>query len=618
MENSPKLTKPPESIIDSISNILLMAVAEANQGDLRLKWLVLNEGTGWSTTLNNFYSSSKSLGDPDLSDSTQVSEQIKALELAQVVIKQSLDRRIAGAGRQRNTLQPVNKLPPEVLSAIFHQVLAMVSIFDHFTSLFNLAKVSARWRSVIDSTPSLWSYVSSTYPNAGVERALKKSASLPVSVAYRSREPELTATTKRGSRDLLRTIKSSGRSWDELILHLPTVGHLKRFLERPSPHLRKLDIEAYGVSDTTVNIFGGKQGGLEDVRLIRPTIEWKSEALTGLRRLELGCSMGGFSSLTLTEIVWLLERNPGLQYFSWSGGYRIDEFVPPDTISLPHLTELSLNELKEPILLNLIHAPSCRRFTLRFNSYQEGGHLSLLSPLQRLLPCFRNSLQQSTALSICLSEFSFHYHCVPLSPDSGMLDFKFDNKQLYPMLEWVSQELHGININTPPIHIHFKPRFDFTRDMTLPALFRLRNVVNVKLAESLVEPVWLLRGLSKPNGAQGEFWPFPELAELEMTLSSLRVQDVLDFIRSRYVDELPQGAPKRPPMLKTLRLIGYKLIEPEAEQELERILPPKVYSLEDPVWIVQKPEYDWGEEDDFEGRSVVASQPTDTEQSDAE
>ncbi|KAG8914784.1 hypothetical protein FRC01_003911 [Tulasnella sp. 417] len=597
MENSPKLTKPSESIIDNISNVLLMAVAEANQGDLRLKC--------------------KSLGDPDLSDSTQLDEQIEALELAQVVIKQSLDRRLARARRQRNTLQPVNKLPPELLSVIFHQVLAMVSIFDHFTSLFNVAKVSGRWWSVIDSTPSLWSYVSSTYPNAGVERALKKSGSSPVSVAYRSREPELTATTKRGSRDLLRTIMATGRPWDELILHLPTVGHLRRFLERPAPHLRKLDIEAYGVSDTIVNIFGGKQVGLEDVRLIGPRIELKSEALTGLRRLELHYDRGGFGNRT-PELVWLLERNPGLQYFSWSGGYWIDEFVPPDTISLPHLTEVSLKEPMGPILLNLIHAPSCRRFTLRCNSLQEDRHLSLLPPLHRFLPCFRNSLQQSAAISICLGGSSFHYHCAPLSPDSSMLNFKFDNKQPYPMLEWFCQELHGIDINTPPIHIHFKPRFDFTRDTTLPALFRLRNVVNVKLAESLVEPVWLLRGLSKPNGAQREFWPFPELAELEMTLNNLRIQDVLDFIRSRYVDELPQGAPKRPPMLKTLRLIGYKFTESEAEQELERILSPQVYSLENPVWIDPEPEYDWGGESDFDGRSVVTSQQTDTEQSDAE
>ncbi|KAG8925368.1 hypothetical protein FRC00_004042 [Tulasnella sp. 408] len=512
MQNPSKITGPSDKVIDEISNNLIMAVAEANQGNLSLRCT--------------------SLGDPDLSDPIQLAEHIRAFQLAQIVIKRGLDRRIAGAKRHWNALQSVNKLPVEVLSAVFHKFLAMVPTFDHFTSLFTIAEVSVRWKSIVDSTPPLWSFVSSTFPKAQVARALKKSAPSPVSVACRFPGSLLTASSKQASRNFLKHMQSMGRPWDELTLHLPSIGHLRTVLEAPASHLRKLEIKVRDPSSKSVDMFGGTPGILEDLSLTNARIKWDSNALTRLRRLQLDYRETGFVGPTLTQVFWLLQQSPILHFFAWSG--------------------------------RVIH------------------------------------------------------HSVSLPPDSSQLDFKFEGEQPYSLLEWFTQHLHDINLKTPPINIRFDPRFDFTRDATLPALFRLRNVVSLKLADRVVGPCRLLQGLSRPHGSQGgsKFWLFPELADMEIAPSNLLIRDVLEFVRSRYIDDLGQGCPRRPPMLKTLRLVGDEWDELNGfreEQDLKYILRGTKYSLErsayvhDPCEINEEPSHSGGEASDSDGSSFVDS-----------
>lgn len=572
--------------------------------------------------LKRFFSSSTSLGDPDLSDPVQLAEHIRAFQLAQIVIKRGLDRRIAGAKRHWNALQSVNKLPVEVLSAVFHQLLAMVSTFDHFTSLFNIAKVSVRWRSIIDSTPSLWSFVSSTFPKAQADRALKKSAPLPVSVACRFPGYLLTATSKQGSRNFLQKMQSTSRPWDELTLHLPSIGHLRTVLEAPASHLRKLGIKVRHPSSKPVDIFGGTRGVLEDLSLTSAEIKWDSSALTRLRRLQLDYQDKWYAGPTLTQIIWLLQQSPILHFFAWSGRVRHHSTsLPTGKITLSHLAGLSLKGVQASdvsVILGLIHAPSCRHFTLHCNSDSKDSYSRLMVPLQRFLPSLRNSLQQAATISVCLGLSSFHYHCIPPSCDSStQLDFKFEGEQPYSLLEWFAQHLHDITLKTPPINIRFDPRFDFTRDTTLPSLFRLRNVVSIKLADRVVGPCRLLQGLSRPLGSQGgsEFWPCPELADIEMAPSNLLIRDVLDFVRSRYVEDLGQGCPRRPPVLKTLRLVGYEWGDGfQGDRDLKDILRElrgTKYSLErsayvhEPCEISEEPSDD--EASDSEGSSAVDS-----------
>ncbi|KAG9048521.1 hypothetical protein FS837_012711 [Tulasnella sp. UAMH 9824] len=571
MQSPSKITGPSEKVIDDISNTLVMAVAEANRGNLGLRCT--------------------SLGDPDLSDPIQLAEHIRAFQLAQIVIKRGLDRRIASAKRHWNALQSVNKLPVEVLSTVFHQLLATVSTFDHFTSLFNIAKVSVRWKSIIDATPSLWSFVSSTFPRAQVDRALKKSARSPVSVACRFPGYLLTATSKEGSRNFLTKMQSTGRPWDELTLHLPSIGHLRTVLEAPASHLRKLEIKVQHASSKPVDIFGGTRRVLEDLSLTGAWIKCDPNALTGLRRLQLDYNKG-FAGPTLTQIFWLLQQSPILHFFAWSGRVIHHSMsLPTGTITLSHLTGLSLKGVPGSdvsVILGLIHAPSCRHFTLHCNSDSKDGYSRLLVPLQRFLPSLKNSLQQVATISVCLGLSSFHYHCIPPSCDSSyQLDFKFEGEPPYSLLEWFAQHLHDINLKTPPINIRFDPRFDFTRDTTLPALFRLRNVVSLKLADRVVGPCRLLQGLSRPTRSQGgsEFWPFPELADMKIAPSNLLIRNVLDFFRSRYIEQLGQGCPRRPPMLKTLHLVGYEWDGFREEQELKPILRGTKYSLERSVWV---------------------------------
>ncbi|KIO20752.1 hypothetical protein M407DRAFT_29601 [Tulasnella calospora MUT 4182] len=507
----------------------------------------------------------ESLADPELSDGMQLAEQIRALQLAQVVIKQSLDRRIANARQQQNALRPVNKLPAEVLSAIFHQFIANASIFDHFASLFIVAGVSAHWKSVVDSTPSLWSFVSSNHTKLQVDRALKKSGRTPISVAY--------------------------RQWDELALHLPTIGHLRAFLKVQLPHLRKLDINVAYPSSTPLDLFGGKRGALEDVRLTSAYIVWDSEVLSRLQRLQLDYREASGSGPSLTRLLWLLQQSPHLRCFSWSGWIHHNMPITRvmRTITLSRLTKLSLREVSEFgvfKILESIHAPSCSQFTIQCKS--QDCDTELLSQLQRFLPSLKNSLQGAATISVCLGPSTFHYHCVPKTPDCrSKLDFKFERAESFSLFEWFAEQLHDFSLITPPIDIRFDPRFDFTCDDTiLPTLFRLRNVVSLTVADRVVGPCRLLKWLSRPITSQGNTpsWPFPNLREMKLGQSNLLIQDVLNLFRSRYPVSSPIILSGRPVRLQTLRLVGRGWQDNSAEQDLKRILLGTEYSLKRSSW----------------------------------
>ncbi|KAG8914536.1 hypothetical protein FRC01_004023 [Tulasnella sp. 417] len=616
MQNSSKLAEPSENVINEISYNLILAVAEANGGN---SWLRC-----------------KSLANPNLSDGVQLAEQIRALHLAQVVIKRGLDRRIADARRHQNALQPVNKLPAEVLSAIFHQFLSDVPIFHHFNFLFIVARVSAHWKSVVDSTPSLWSVVSSNHSRVQVDWALQKSGRTPISVACRYTGEALTATVKQGSRDFLRRMQSTGRQWDQLTLRLPTIGHLREFLEEPAPYLRKLNIKVANPSSDPVDLCGDVRGVLEDVSLTGASIEWDSEALSGLQRLNLDYRLSGLGP-SLTEILCLLQQSPTLRRFSWSGWISLDTVttgVTP-TITLSHLTRLSLRDAPEVgvfKILECIHAPACSHLTIQCD-LEDGDTTQSLSQLERFLPSLEKSLQRVATISICLGPSSFHYHCVPETPDCpSKLDFEFGDTDPFPLLEWFAEHLHDFSLMTPPIKIRFDPRFDFTRhDTILPALFRLRNVVSLTVADRVVGPCRPLKWLSTPIRSQGNTlsWPFPNLWELELGQSNLLIRDVLNFFGTRYPKTLPKDMRGRPVWLQTLRLVGDAWQDTWVENDLKRILMGTEYSLKRSRWVhvpcmVNEDPMDIGDKDSScgssvsdEGSAVDSETTSETDDSDA-
>ncbi|KAG8940671.1 hypothetical protein FRC04_005083 [Tulasnella sp. 424] len=563
------MNEPSEIIIAEISKSLVSAIAEAN------KW--------------NYQLCCKNLSDPKLSSGVHLAEHIRALQLAEVVIKRDLNRLIANARRHQNALQPVNKLPDEVLSVVFHQVAATVPISNHFTSLSNIAVVSARWKSIVDSTPTLWSFVSSTYPESQVDRALKKSARTPLSVACRFKGDELTASLKYESREFLRVMQSKGRHWDELILRLPRIGHLRSFLEAPLSHLRKLDVKVEYASPKKLNLFGGQRGVLEDVKLTNANIEWDSEAFTGLRTLQLDYSASGDPDVlpSVTQLSWMLAHSPRLRLLSLSS-LTPDDSTPDDPIILPNLTRLCLKDMSShsaAAILRLLRTPSCTHFTL--HCFSDTVSTALLDQLEGFLPPLRNSLQQAASISICLSPDSFHYHSTPESSESpSKLDFILNGGPTYIPLEWFCYYLHEYNTECAPIHISIDPRFDFIRsDTILPSLFRLRNVVSLKVADRVVGPCRLLEWLSKPNSIQGgqELWPFPNLVEVEIGQSNLTFRDIQGFVRRRYVE--PSGQKQRVVRLKVLRTVGKHWDDPWVQPEIKRLLPETDCSFRKSSWV---------------------------------
>ncbi|KAG8964753.1 hypothetical protein FRC05_003593 [Tulasnella sp. 425] len=505
MQTSFGMNEPSEAVIAEISKVLVSAIGEAN------KW--------------NYQLCCSNLSDPKLSDGVQLAEHIRALQLAEVVIKRDLNRRIANARRHQNALQPVNKLPDEVLSVVFHQVAATVSIFNHFTSLSNIAGVSARWKSIVDSTPTLCI----GHLRAVLEAPSSHLRKLDIKVAYPSSK---RLNLLGGQRGVLEDVKLTNANieWDS----------------EAFTGLRTLELDYSGMGDSGVV----------------PSVP---------------------------QLLRLLEHSPGLRFLSFSGylnGGSIPE-DPLTLPHLTRLCLKDMSPDDATALMRSLRAPMCIHFIL--HCYSDTGHTPLLAQLESFLPSLRNSLQQAASISICLRPSSFHYHSVPTSPESpSKLDFELNGTRPYLALGWFCHQLHGYNVKTSPIHIRIDPRFDFTRsDTILPSLFHLHTVVSLKVADRVVGPCRLLEWLSRPNSIQGdqEQWPFPDLVEVEIGQSNLTFRDVRDFVRGRYLERPGEDQRGKPMRLKVLRTVGRSWPDAWAQPDIRRLLPETECSFQKSGWV---------------------------------
>ncbi|KAJ4468288.1 hypothetical protein J3R30DRAFT_3715222 [Lentinula aciculospora] len=256
----------------------------------------------------------------------------------------------------RNLLQPVNKLPPELLTLIFHQTQQHLPDFLPLPEpspsswhWLTLLQVCRQWRGLIASSPQLWSELDSgTLP----ERFLRRSSTVPLKVYLSLKLHDL-------SEDILESIASQSRrfrelhldadSWQSSITTSSTIFHQFKF---PAPTLASLTLLTDGrdiVNGTLPHMFSGEMPRLKKLCLKHLT-SWPSGYFQGLTHVCL-YDQNESTRPTMDEFLDFLVNSPFLEELALvrAGPTRIDvgaesHSSPPRIVSLLHLRQLDIGE----------------------------------------------------------------------------------------------------------------------------------------------------------------------------------------------------------------------------------------------------------------------------------
>jgi hypothetical protein len=266
----------------------------------------------------------------------------------------------------RNTLVPISRLPPEILSVIF-SLLSSFDVLDLESSppspSSHVSHVCHLWREISLNLPYLWSYINFTkLTPAGAAVMLVRANPAPL---------YLKAQTMQWSRAKFEAFKEQIEAHIHQFRHLSIrvkPKHLTIFgqLVSAAPSLELLSIDNRNSPHTfppgiiPSNLFDGIAPKLTYLRLYNCGISWKSPLLKGLRVLELfsfpvharvqfDCWLRALKQMPQLERLVLHDRIPSLNNkVDLSQGLKL-------TVDLPFLTELSISASVSECAVVLAH-----------------------------------------------------------------------------------------------------------------------------------------------------------------------------------------------------------------------------------------------------------------------
>ncbi|KAJ3762190.1 hypothetical protein EV360DRAFT_67263 [Lentinula raphanica] len=249
----------------------------------------------------------------------------------------------------RNLLQPINRLPPELLTLIFRQTQLHLPDFLPIRDLsasgwkwLSLLQVCRHWRGLIASTPELWSILDS---GMLPERFLKRSSAVPLRVY-------LDLKLNYLPEDLLESIASQSIRFRELHLNMnawqsnATIFH---HFKDPAPSLSGLTLVIDGRDITNGHLpqlFSGEMPSLRKLCLKHLT-SWPKGYFQNLTHVCL-YDQNELTRPSMDEFLDFISSSPFLEELALvrAGPTRMTEgssHGPPSRIiSLPHLRQLDI------------------------------------------------------------------------------------------------------------------------------------------------------------------------------------------------------------------------------------------------------------------------------------
>ncbi|KAG9048332.1 hypothetical protein FS837_000266 [Tulasnella sp. UAMH 9824] len=305
--------------------------------------------------------------------------------------------------RDEHDLSYIHALPPEVLQEIFYEETSRFTsyqIVNYYRSLFSIRSVCKYWKEVVDTTPRLWTGITSSLNQNILAMALQKSSTHPLYVEHAGYPDGNDAKLKL-------FLAPSAERWDRLGYRWTYDSNPRHeVLSLPLRSLRYLKINGtYGASHN----FPLDAPVLDSLAIHSFSLDWTS--LSGLRFLRIVETPGPSTA----ELLSILKASPQLQYLMLRETrpvYPNPDFLP-SVVYLPQLKDLSMISL--PILplsyiLDQIEAPGLQRLVCKEDgSYTGDLALAIRSAGRHIGACIPPQEEIPVELWVCFQREMFRF-----------------------------------------------------------------------------------------------------------------------------------------------------------------------------------------------------------------
>ncbi len=234
-----------------------------------------------------------------------------------------LDYSIAVLKRYRNSLRPVHRLSPDILVLVF---VGLIEDHDRPTnptfgscSWSYLAHVCHRWRAIALACSTLWTQLSTRYPEAALT-CLERSVDAPLTFVI---DPRATVDDSKELVDRILPHMSRMRHlyipWTHLHDDDGNISQLlSTLIDAPGPQLETFNlyrVRADGKCFALPAIFGGHTPRLSILKLCYSFPRMGSVSFTNLKELYIRGRKRDLITMELSQIMEILEAAPALEYF---------------------------------------------------------------------------------------------------------------------------------------------------------------------------------------------------------------------------------------------------------------------------------------------------------------
>ena len=231
----------------------------------------------------------------------------------------------------KNSLAPVNRIPPEVLSLIPDYCE------EHHTyqDTIRLTHVCRGWRDIFTSRPSLWTNLDCTDVDK-TRTFIQRSKSSPLDICARNIDDETYLD------DALSLVIPHVPRLRSLSFYSDAIPDTLRNFSCHTPLLEDLEIHISSPDTHTLDIplLNGDLPSLRNLSLSADTIRLPQKNTSNLRVFNLSCARGG---VTVTQILDFLESSPLLQKIGIVDSIPDSSDAPPERIvPLRHVETLSI------------------------------------------------------------------------------------------------------------------------------------------------------------------------------------------------------------------------------------------------------------------------------------
>ncbi|KAG8892693.1 hypothetical protein FRB99_002497 [Tulasnella sp. 403] len=418
-------------------------------------------------------------------------------------VERHIQSHISQARRHRNNMSFIHGLPVEILTEIFRSVTNAVAATHYYRVLATLSTVCTRWAGIIDQASSLWTVIFDHYDLHLADKIIDR--------------------------------------WKvaELTLLSSDIPHLEAYLGGlPAPRLKRLQIVLEDGSDSSVGLFRGGAGHLEELDLLGVSVHWTSPLLSGLRSLRLEALSDSIEGVTTDRLLTVLMQCPHLaelrvENCEFHGSSTSNDVVPAH-IELPHLNVLEFYFNIPPTtaysVLSHISAPKYTFFHVLTDSHREPPSSDILrSSIPRHVPSLKHLITSAGKIEITLALDYSQYITCSLEGEPS-LELKIEHSSSTNTLAYIADAFAGIldGVETEVIIDHYRQ----LSPEDIATICRVPLITTLNISGNQTS---LIHHLSHPTLVSGKLhWPLPALAVLRIDADHHTPREILWMVERRY------------------------------------------------------------------------------------